>query len=155
MRSLWIRSHLLFGSDRSSRSHNLRPSVRSVQVCLELSIFKQSVISQSAVSQQSARSQIAVRAFKSVSKSLKYCVLFNNFSIRRESNNEVSVDSAGGITGENFREITPRPQSASHEESHGSVIQSVVSLLAKKSIVMFAWQLWSYLGENQYQEESY
>ena len=29
----------IFGSDRSSRSHNVRPSVRSVQVCLEQSIF--------------------------------------------------------------------------------------------------------------------
>ena len=28
-----------FGSDRSSRSHNVRPSVRPVQVCLKLSIF--------------------------------------------------------------------------------------------------------------------
>ena len=57
----------IFGSDRSSRSHNVRSSVRSVQVCLELSffnflaqIFKQSVSSQSAVSQQSVSSQSAV-----------------------------------------------------------------------------------------------
>ena len=28
---------VIFGSARSSRSHSVRPSVRSVQVCLELS----------------------------------------------------------------------------------------------------------------------
>ena len=30
---------IIFGSVRSSRSHNLRPSVRSVRTCLEVSIF--------------------------------------------------------------------------------------------------------------------
>ena len=51
--SFWLRH-----ADRSPRSHNLRPSVRAVQVCLDLSffiflaqIFKQSVSNQSAVSQ--------------------------------------------------------------------------------------------------------
>ena len=59
---------LLFGSDRSSRNADLRSSVRSVQTCLEQSIFiilaqifKLSVRNRSAVSEHSESNQRALR----------------------------------------------------------------------------------------------
>ena len=60
--------HVVFGSDRSSRSHYVCSSVRSVQTCLELSffiilaqIFKLSVRNESAVSEHSESTQRALR----------------------------------------------------------------------------------------------
>ena len=59
----------IFGSDRSSRGHNVRSSVRLVQVCLKLSIFiiltqifKLTSCELQAVSQQLFNSHHTVRA---------------------------------------------------------------------------------------------
>ena len=59
---------LVFGSDRSSRSHFMCPSVCPAQVCLEQSkfiilaqIFKQSVRNKSAVSEHFVSTQRAIR----------------------------------------------------------------------------------------------
>ena len=78
---------ILFGSDRRSRSANVSASVRSVQTCLEQSIFiilaqifKQSVRNKSAVSEHSESTQRAISEHQNKSqyrRSLKYCVLFS------------------------------------------------------------------------------
>ena len=66
----------IFGSDRSSSSHFVRPSVRPAQVCLEQSIFI--FQGQRAIREQSESTQWALRALKleSYCRSLKYCVLY-------------------------------------------------------------------------------
>lgn len=90
---------------------------------------------------------------------LDFIYIFNNFRFSRESNNEISVDSAGMITGENFREMTPRPQSASHKSTRIVLWPAPSSSplflpWQKRSNFIFAWQLWLWLEENQDQEES-
>ena len=86
-------SLLFFGSDRSSRSHKVRAFVRSVQTCLEQSIFiilaqifKHSVRNKSAVREHSESTQRAIREQSESNqrikigvntvRAFKYCVLF-------------------------------------------------------------------------------
>ena len=75
---------LVFGSDRSSVNANLRPSVRSVKTCLELSIFiflsqvsLRSVSGQSQVSLRSVsgQSQVSLRSFSGHSQVILRSVL--------------------------------------------------------------------------------
>ena len=87
-RSEWIFPSLhtpyckpVFGSDRSSSSHFVCPSVCPAQVCLEQSIFiflGQRAIR--ALKKQSESTQKAIKAIKSesYSRSLKYCVLLSS-----------------------------------------------------------------------------
>ena len=82
--------HLIFGSDRSSGNANLRSLVRSVQVCLEQSIFiilaqifKQSVRNKSAVSEHSESTQRAIREQSESNQSIKIRVIQSEPKILR------------------------------------------------------------------------
>ena len=69
---------VIFGSDRSSRCHNVHPSICAGQSCLEQSIFIfLGLRAIRALREKSESNQRAIRVLKSesYSRSLKYCVL--------------------------------------------------------------------------------
>ena len=71
---------ILFGSVKSSRSHNLRPSVRSFQTCLEQSIFM--FLCQRALREQSSIQSIKIRVIQSEPKILRLIITRVMLTIR-------------------------------------------------------------------------